>query len=370
MRYLFLITLVLLFNSCHVARFFVYNFANITDYKKFHNSEIAQSDTPFKFQVSDRELSLHLPKYSIYNDVDLDRFNELHKSVAFVIIKNDSIVYQWYADKYERNTTFTSFSMAKSYVSALVGIAIEEGFISSVEDPITDYLSEFKNSGFENITIENVLNMRTGIAYKENYYSPFGNVAIGYYGRSLDRHLKKLKIKREPGKQFDYVSIATQILGEIIEKSTGKSLSLYCEDKIWKKIGTEFGATWSLDRKDGMEKAFCCLNAKAVDYAKMGRLYLHGGAWEGAQVVPKEWVKASVEKSSSSKDNFYAYQWWHFPDYSSENNNGIVDFYMQGHLGQYVYVNPNNNAVIVRLGTNRGGVYWDGMLNELAATIK
>jgi CubicO group peptidase (beta-lactamase class C family) len=87
-------------------------------------------------------------------------------------------------------------------------------------------------------------------------------------------------------------------------------------------------------------------------------------------VVPKEWVKASVEKSSSSKDNFYAYQWWHFPDYSSENNNGIVDFYMQGHLGQYVYVNPNNNAIIVRLGTNRGGVYWDGMLNELAATIK
>jgi len=370
MRKILLIPLCLLFSSCHGGKYLVYNFANINDYKKFHYAELEKATEPFYFGQGSDDLSLNMAKYGIYSESDLSSFNADHKTVAFLVIKNDSIQYEWYADKYEESSTFTSFSMAKSYVSALIGIAIKEGYIKSVKDPITDYIKDFKNPGIENISIENVLNMRTGIDYKESYFSPFGNVAIGYYGRNLDRHLRKIKIKGEPNQRFDYVSIATQILGVIIEESTGQSLTKYCEEKIWKKLGSEYEATWSLDRKGGREKAFCCLNAKAIDYAKIGRLYLNNGRWGDEQIVPKNWVEASVKKSTESKDMFYAYQWWHYPTYAGSSIEKDVDFYMQGHLGQYVYMSAKKNIILVRLGKSRAGVYWDGFLHDLVNSVE
>ena len=359
-----------LLTSCHVGRFFIYNFANIHDYKKFKNTEIDGSVEPFKFHHGNGQIEIGAPKYDLKGKSDLDAFNAEHKSVAFLIIQNDSIQYEWYANKYDTSTILTSFSMAKSYISALVGIAVQEGHIKSIEDPITDYIKGFKNDGFEKITIEHVLNMRTGIDYVENYYSPFGNVAIGYYGRDLERHLSKLKIKEEPDKKFDYISIATQILGKVVENATGKSISEYCEEKLWKKIGTEYDASWSLDKKGGLEKAFCCLNARATDYAKFGRLYLNGGKWGEEQVVPAEWVEKSTKKTEKSKDSWYAYQWWHMPEEENGKLKRDVDFYMQGHLGQYVYMEPEKNLIVVRLGKNRDKVYWDGLLKELVDHVE
>lgn len=360
-----------LLTSCHVGRYFVYNFANIHDYKKFQNEEIERSTDPFLFNDALSKVNIEVPSFGIDSEARLKAFNSEHKTVAFLIIKDDSIYHEWYANKYDSSTVLTSFSMAKSYVAALIGIAIEEGHIKSVHDPITDYIKTFKHDGFEKITIEHVLNMRTGIDYTENYYSPFGNVAIGYYGRDLERHLSKLKIKEEPDQRFDYISIATQILGAVIQEATGESLTEYCEEKIWKKIGTEYGASWSLDRKGGMEKAFCCLNARARDYAKFGRLFLNNGNWEGEQVVPQSWVESSIKKTEESKDSFYGYQWWHAREYDRfGKQKRDVDFYMQGHLGQYVYMEPEKNIIVVRLGKDRDGVYWNGLLKELVDHIE
>ena len=364
-----LLVLSLLLTSCHVGRFFVYNFANISDYKKFKNVNIEKADQPFYFEYSSKGVGIDIPSHNIKSEADLEAFNVEHKTVAFLIIKDDSVHYEWYANKYDSSSILTSFSMSKSYISALIGIAIEEGHIKSVKDPITDYIRSFKNEGFDKITIEHVLNMRTGIDYVESYISPFGNVAIGYYGRNLDRHIANLKVKEDPDLKFDYVSIATQILGAIVESATGKSVSKYCEEKVWTKIGTEYGASWSLDKKNGTEKAFCCLNARARDYAKFGRLYLNNGKWGNAQVVPAEWVKASTKKSKESKDSFYAYQWWHTPETKDGKLKQDVDFYMQGHLGQYVYMEPEKNIIVVRLGKNRDQVYWDGLLKELVDNI-
>jgi len=368
-KYIVFVLALGLFSSCHIGRFFVYNFANISDHKKFKDADIGEASAPYFFEQSDNELPVISVQNEIRSTEDLDAFNAEHKTVAFLIIKGDSVHHEWYADKVDSSSVLTSFSMSKSYVSALVGIAIEEGFIKSINDPITDYIKTFKNEGFEKITIEHVLNMRTGIDYKENYYSPFGNVAIGYYGRHLDRHLAKLKVKSGPDERFDYVSIATQILGQVVANATGKSVSKYCEEKIWKKIGTEYGATWSLDRKGGMEKAFCCLNARARDYAKFGKLYLNDGKWGEEQVIPSSWVEASVKKSNKSKDSFYAYQWWHMPEQENGKLRKDIDFYMQGHLGQYVYMDPDNDVIIVRLGKNRDNVYWDGLLRDIADNI-
>ena len=359
-----LLLIIICFNSCHIGRFVIYNFANINDYKKFQNRDILPGNSVFKFKktpnikVFKRALGSSEHKEIRNLDSVLNRSN----TVAFLIIRNDTILFEWYSPKNNDSSQFTSFSMAKSYVSAMIGIAINERKIANVNEPITNYLKELKDPRFEKVTIEHLLNMRTGFDYKENYNSPFGNVAVSYYGRNLERHLEKLRIKKEPDLNFEYVSIATQILGVILEKATGTTLSEYCEIKLWKPLGMEFPASWSLDRKNGTEKAFCCLNARAIDYAKFGRLFLNKGNWDGEQIISKDWVKKSTIKSSNSKDLFYGYHWWHD---GMPNNDGQVNFFAQGHLGQFTYMNPQKNTIIVRLGKNHGLVKWKSLINEI-----
>jgi len=356
--------IVTLFYSCHVGRYVIYNFANINDHKKFQNREITTSNQTFYFhqKVDQNEFNKSLIQTNYKNELVFDSILNCSKTVALLVIRNDSILYEWYVSNKEVNSQFTSFSMAKSYVSALIGIAIEEGKIQSVNEPITNYIKDFKNPGFDKITIEHLLNMRTGIKYDENYFDPFGNVAVSYYGRNLDRHVSKLDIKQKPDQSFEYISVATQMLGVIIEKATRQTLSEYCEQKLWHPLGMEFPASWSVDRKKGKEKAFCCLNARARDYAKFGRLFLKEGNWGGEQIISKSWIESSVIKTESSKDDFYAYQWWHD---SRPDNSGRVNFFAQGHLGQYTYMNPKKNTVIVRLGKNYGGVNWIQLIREL-----
>ncbi len=367
-KYFWFLIIIPLFYGCHIGRYVIYNFANINDYKKFHNREISAPEHAFYFhQKPDQgDFNKSLSTSSYKNIVVFDSILKKSKTVAFLVVRNDSVLYEWYAENKNETTQFTSFSMAKSYVSALIGIAIEEGKIKSVKEPITNYIKDFRNPGLEKVTIEHLLNMRTGIQYDENYFSPIGNVAVSYYGRNLDRHVSKLEINKEPDQSFEYISVATQMLGMILEEATGNTLSEYCEDKLWHPLGMEFPASWSLDRKKGREKAFCCLNARVKDYAKFGRLFLNDGSWDGVQVISKSWIERSVKKSSSSKDPFYGYQWWHD---SSPDKNRNVNFYAQGHLGQYTYMNPNKNSIIIRLGKNYGSVNWVKLIREINKSL-
>lgn len=356
-----------LVTSCHVGRYFIYNFANINDYKKFKSRELTASVNPFHFYnaIDTSRLEGALNQLHLSSVGQLEQKMDDNNTVALVVIKNDSILYEWYAKRYDEKSIYTSFSMAKSYVSTLIGIAIEEEKIKSVNEPITNYIHSFKNPGFEKITIRDVLNMRTGIDYVENYYNPFGNVPIAYYGRNLDRHLSKIKVKEDPDQEFEYLSIATQILGVILEEAVDTNLTAYCQEKLWSKIGTEYDATWSLDKKNGREKAFCCLNARVYDYAKMGKLYLQQGKWGKEQIVPAEWVKECTTLTPNTRDGFYSYQWWRDTDtYNPETN--LMNFIAVGHLGQYVYVNPANNTIIVRLGKNKGSAPWRNYLRNLS----
>lgn len=357
-----LIFCAVVFQSCQVGRMIVYNFSDIKDYKKFPYRTIETDATKFVFP---RAEDPQFPKKFNYNDsvvVPFDQFLEENKTVAFLIVQNDSIQYERYFDGYSQNSIVPSFSMSKSVISILIGMAIEDGYIASVQDPVTKYVPGMRSEAFDTISIENVLQMTSGVEFNESYWNPFGDAAAFYYGRNLIKKTKKLKVETPPATQFDYTSGNAQILGLVLHNALpkGTTISEYLEDKLWKPLGMKYDATWSIDEKEGIEKTFCCLNARAIDFAKIGRLYLHEGNWNGTQLVPKSWVETSTKiDTTQASPWYYQYQWW------LPTKDG--DFVAQGLHGQYIYVNPAKNMIIVRLGSDEGDVNWMKMLPFLAS---
>lgn len=364
--YLKLISILIIIysiTSCKVSRFVYYNFSDITDYKIFPSNQIQKSENTFTFQKKQDNLILDSVSYSIKNKDYKYSFNdylEKNETVAFLVIKNDTIIYNNYFSNYSEESIVASFSMAKSVVSLLIGCAIDDGYIKSVDEPITNYLPELKKNGFEKIKIDNLLNMTSSIDFNESYYNPFGEAASFYYGCNLRKEVANLKIKSEPSEEFHYSSGDSQILGLVLKASLKeKSISDYLQEKIWQPLGMEYDATWSLDKKNGVEKTFCCLNARANDFAKIGRLYLNKGNWNGKQIVSEEWIKKSTTiDTTNGKVSYYQNQWW------INSNDG--DFSAKGINGQYIYVNPKKNIMIVRLGKRYGNVDWDNLFKHIA----
>ncbi|MBE8719831.1 serine hydrolase domain-containing protein [Sphingobacterium pedocola] len=355
-----LLLLTLSLSSCKIGRYIVYNFADINDHKKFPSRIISRGDSSFHFAVATEG---YHPKKIDYREQshDFDTFLAEHESVAFMIIHNDSIKYENYFRGYDQSSVVPSFSMAKSVTSILIGCAIDDGLIGSVDEPITKYIPELSKNGFDEVTIKHLLQMTSGLKFNEGYYNPFGEVATFYYGINLRKAIKKLKLKDTPGNKFEYVSGNSQLLGLVLERAlVNKTISQYLEEKIWRPLGMEYDTSWSLDRKkNGLEKTFCCVNAVARDYAKIGRLYLHEGNWNGKQLVPTDWVKTSTKIDTiAGSASYYQYQWW-LPSKSG-------DFMAQGILGQYIYVNPDKNLVIVRLGRKVGDVNWAKVFTTIA----
>jgi len=344
--------------SCHVGRFFIFNFADLDDYKKFPERSIKPSNQCYSFEEQKMDL--------FKDEQELESLISDSKTASFLVIKDDKILYE-YNDESISGKWVSTFSMAKSFVGLLTGIAIEEGLIESEQDPVTKYIDYIKDPSFEKITIKHLLDMQTGIDYNENYYNPFGNVAVGYYGRNLKRHISNLKTNESPGKYFDYISISTQLLGEVLQEVSDTTLSYYFQEKIWQKVGTCHEASWSLDSKNGTEKAFCCLNGKTLDFAKVGKMMLDGGSFEGERVVPKNWVVNSTTIHAESSNQQYQNQWW-LMGASDRSQSHLVDYCAQGHLGQYLYINPVKRTIIVRFGDGYGNVSWVRLfkrINEL-----
>ena len=361
-----LIILILPFSSCRVGRFFFYNFADITDYKIFPN-RLVHRDSLNTFRFVDAQNNSAIEKNILITDRDSQRIplNSVLQSsptVAFLIIRNDSVLYENYFWDYKASSEVASFSMSKSYISALIGIAISEGNIKDENEPVTKYLPELKGKyTWDKVTIHHLLQMNSGVKFSESYKSPFSGAAAIYYGTNLRHQLTKVKTYREPGQGFEYKSINSQLLGLILERATGKTVSQNLEEKIWRPLGMEYDATWSLDKKkNGLEKAFCCINATARDYARFGRLYLRGGDWNGKQIVPAEWVIRSTQINTETNSAwYYNLQWW-----LASKTDG--DFVSVGHLGQYIYVYPKKNLIIIRLGNGKGKQPWVEIMREVA----
>jgi CubicO group peptidase (beta-lactamase class C family) len=273
---------------------------------------------------------------------------------AFLIIQNDSIRCEKYWGEFTDHSYTNSFSMAKTITSILVGCALQDGSIKSIDDPVCNYVPELKNDERSKVTIRNLLTMSSGINFDESYANPLAYPAASYYGSDL----RKLtfaynKLNAKPGETFLYLSGNTQLLGFVLRKATGKSLADYASEKLWIPMGCEHPAFWCLDHKDGDEKAFCCVNSNARDFARLGKLYLDSGRWNGKQIVPEEYAFESVEPDGTKHADGtptldYGFSWWMVPQYK-----GHHIFYARGILGQYVIVIPDMKMIIVRLGSKR-----------------
>ncbi|MBD2769896.1 serine hydrolase [Hymenobacter sp. BT664] len=332
---------------------------DLTNYKQFPLRNLKAAPTPFVFSRNtdnqDNLLNTQIPVNGA--NVRVEDYLRSTATIAFLVIKNDKIIVEKYypneGNNYEASSVGTSFSVAKSWVSALIGIAIGEGKIKSVDEPITNYLPELRNGkGFELITIKHLLNMTSGIRFDEtfNITSDLGRL---YTTSDILAFVRGLDVETAPGQQLNYQSINTQLLGIILTRATQTSVTQYLQDKIWTPLGMEFDASWSLDRVGGMEKAMCCLNARARDYAKFGRLFLHRGSWQGQQIVPASWVAASSRPDPANTYPYsflYNYQWW-FPKTAADDP--TTDFTADGSLGQFIYISPSKNIVIVKLSNDK-----------------
>lgn len=355
------VNLPLFISSCQVSRYVFYNFADIKDYTKFPSRSLNNDSVKFVFPVAQKTKYPHTITFGkkVY---PFNKFLEMNKTVAFLIIKNDTVQYERYFNGYEKTSIVPSFSMAKSVLSMLIGCAIADGYIGSVHDPVTKYIPELKKNGFEKVTIEHLLQMTSGLKFDESYFNPFGDAAAFYYGRNLRNKIKRLKLESDPGKKFQYKSGNSQILGLVLSNALKtKTISDYLQEKIWTPAGMEFQGSWSIDKKkNGLEKTFCCINARARDFARLGSLYLHEGNWNGKQLVPRQWVKQSVKiDTTGGSPWFYQYQWW-LPTKEG-------DFMADGFLGQYIYVNPSKKLVIVRLGKKPGKANWKRIFVSIAS---
>jgi CubicO group peptidase (beta-lactamase class C family) len=291
------------------------------------------------------------------------------------VIHNDKLLYERYFNGYNERSVNTSFSMAKSFASALVGIAIDEGHIKSVDEPITDYIPELleKDKRFKSITIQHLLTMTSGIKYEEGGDLPWSEEADDtktYYATDLrELALENCRIEREPGEYFEYNNYNPLLVGMILERATGMPVARYLQEKLWKPMGMEADGSWSLDStSSGFEKMESGINARARDFARFGMLFAKEGVWEGKQLVSRGWAQKSTRADTSTDPSLdYQYFWWvNTPD--GEN----YHFSARGNYGQYIYVVPEKDLVIVRLGKEEGDQgygHWIDLFEELATKL-
>ena len=326
-------------------------------YEIFPTSKLSHSSKPLVFK---KGAPLELPSNFIFEDkvVKVDEYLSRTDTSALLILKDGKISYENYWLTGGKNVQWISMSVAKSFISALIGIAIDQGHIKSLEDEVTDYVPQLKNSAYDNVRIKDILQMSSGASWNEDYSDPNSDInrsaKILAIGGSLDEFTASLKNELKPGSFNRYNSTDTQVLGMLLREATGSSITQYMQKMLWSPIGAEDNAYWLTD-SENMEVAYGGLNATARDYAKIGELYRLEGNINGKQIVPSSWVRASVKPDAphlmpgdNPLSDFplgYGYQWW-VPDSSG-------DFSAIGVYNQFIYVSPKNNMVVVKLSANR-----------------
>ena len=312
------------------------NTAFISDYEYFDNREIKS--------LNPQPWALHKKYNTVVESEALQNLNEGGKTKSFLVIKNDSILFEKYYDGYDKNSLSNSFSVAKSIVTSMMGKAIMEGKIKGLDQPVSDYFDEYKEGLASELTVGDLATMSSGMKWNEKYYSVINITSESYFTKDLRSVILRQKIIDKPGQGFRYSSGDTQLLGMIIEKATGISLSEYLTEKFWMPMGAENNALWQIDSENyGMEKAYCCIAGTARDFARFGKLYINKGKWNDQVILDSSFVELSI-KPSFKDSPYYGYGWW-LDDYE-----GKKVFTMNGHRGQFVISFPEENIIIVRQG--------------------
>lgn len=312
--------------------------AFIDDHVYFDNVEIPASDHPQPW-----------PLHKDFNTAQpTEKLSAQHKemgTIAFLIIKNDSIWYEKYTDDYGLNSQTNSFSMAKSITSALLGKAIDDGYIKSLDQAVGDFYPKYAGTG---MTVGDLSSMSSGLNWNESYISPFSITARSYYDDDLAETILGLKVTETPGESFKYLSGNTQLLGMVIEKATGKEIETYFSESFWSPLGTEKEALWQVDdAENSLPKTYCCIAGNARDFSRFGKLYKDHGVWNGKQLLDSTFIATSIQPRFAESLE-YGYGFW-LSDHLEKQI-----FVMRGILGQYVITIPEDNLIITRLGHQRG----------------
>lgn len=387
--------------------------------KQAYHQIRSNPDTSFQFHSSRGDyqqfienIEFHPPSYKNKKGDTYRLVDYLHhqtKTTAFLVIRRDTILFEKYFEGYDEYSLLPSFSVAKSFTSSLIGIAIQEGKIHSESDLVITYLPELEDIHpyWSLMTIEHLLNMRSGISFnEENYVNPYSGVAQLYMSKDVRKVLQRVKFQAKPGQTHYYSSLDTEILGLVLERVIGKPLPEYLQEKIWHPCGMESQANWAIDsRKANHTKAFCCINAIARDYAKFGRLYLHKGNWNGQQLINTPWIEKSILPNFDN--NCYQYQWYSqqrgmksskneagkyqiltFSDslaaskhithntyesvrrHRTDKEKWVIQqcgpgFYALGIFGQEIYLIPDKEMIFIRLGKK-----WDTPSQRIFSVIQ
>ena len=370
-----------------LARQVTWGDSTLRDYELFPQRAVSNAAPAFHFEEDLSPEVFQTIEYHSGSELKQMGFEDfLHstQTTSFIVIKDDAILYESYFNGYKRDSILTSFSVAKSFTSALIGIAIDEGYIGSEGDPVITYLPELK--GFDEVTIRDLLMMSSGISFLKDDEVPPWKELTQFTDEGLsysypDMRSLALQVKPDgqaPGTVFNYNNYNTILLGMILERTTGRPVSEYLQEKIWKPLGMEYPASWSLDSEEnGFELVQAGINARAIDFAKFGRLFLNDGNWNGMQIISPEWVLASTSPDPNDHrvwhsdvgwkeaNGYYMYQWW-----GRFHADGTYDYTALGHLGQFIFVAPQENMIIVRFGFDEGGVDdWVDVFQTITAQV-
>lgn len=344
---------ILLFGKTYVYTAVLHQSPNIDDLDLFaHRTVAASTDArPWPLAADYNQQAFPAALEKVLTEFD---------STQFLVIQGGEIKAERYWDGYAPDDdsraykNSNSFSAAKSIVSILIGTALKEGLIQSLDQPVADYVDSFKNGAKASITIRQVLQMASGLDFFEAYNKPVSDTTEAYYGDDLVALVDRLGIEEVPGTTWRYKSGDTQVLALVLMAATGKPLSQYASEALWQKIGAEHDAQWSLDTENGVEKAYCCFYSNARDFARIAQLYMNAGKTQaGEQLVTAEYVQQSLVPNGipaageQAPSHWYGYQWWVMM------HEGHPIFYARGILGQYVMAVPDLDLIIVRLGHQR-----------------
>jgi CubicO group peptidase (beta-lactamase class C family) len=378
-----LVVLLAFYPAEYARRVLFWGDSDVGDVSRFPSRAIAASPAPFRFAQRPDEARIRRVFAEAAGVGDLDAFLGGNGTQAFIVVHDDAVVYERYFNGAARDTVVTSFSVAKSFLSALIGIAIAERRIGGVDDPITAYLPELaaRDGRFARITLRHLLTMASGLRYRELRFFN-GDDAKTYYWPDLRRlALEQTRIEGPPGRRFLYDNYHPLLLGLVLERVTGMPVATYLQERLWQPIGMEYPASWSLDSEaSGFEKLESGLNARAIDFAKFGRLYLRDGDWDGRRVIPADWVAASTREEATvdrtryegggpitpAGPAYYGYFWW-----GRRRADGGYDFSARGNHGQIIYVSPPARLIVVRNGERYGiePAAWSRVLAAAAAAM-
>lgn len=350
-----------------VARILAHGTTTVWDHRIYPGRSLRPSPDPVRWPGAEQRLpppEVELDPASVPLDTALARTGTL----AFVLVRDGELVHEWYAPDHGPETPSMVFSVTKSVLSLLIGAAIDDGLIGSEDDPVTTYLPELAGAGFDRVRLEDLLRMDSSVDYVESD-NPFGRHVEFNYTADLTADVLGLRVRGEPDPTFRYKSADYALLGLVLDRVLGeRSVTAYLQERLWDPLGAEGAGTWSTDREGGLERTWCCLAVTAGDLARLGQLVLDGGRWRGRRIVTERWIRSSLrpgfeprrwpaEYEGSPLAN-YGYGWW----ITREGARVAL-----GKDGQYLYVDPGRETVLVRLGEGRGGHPWLATLARVAA---